>query len=79
VLTLHAVLPDGFYVEPLVEGFDAAFHGDLPYFLNDLRPSGFLDRHVARQHPELELPDDSRLWSGTQTLRYLGLHGPDRR
>jgi hypothetical protein len=75
VVTLHAVLPEGFYVESLVDDFDSSFHADLPYFLNDIRPTGFLGRHVARQHPELELPDDSRLWSGTQTLRYLGLHG----
>jgi hypothetical protein len=75
VLTLHAVLPEGFYVESLVGDFDSSFYSDLPYFLHDLRPSGFLGRHVGRRHPELELPDDTRLWSGTQTLRYLGLHG----
>jgi hypothetical protein len=75
VLTLHAVLPAGIYVESLVGDFDSSLYPDLPYFLDDLRPSGFLGRHVGRQHPELELPDDTRLWSGTQTLRYLGLHG----
>jgi hypothetical protein len=75
VLTLHSVLPEGFYVESLVGDFDSSFFSDLPYFLEDLRPSGFLGRHVGRFHPELELPDDSRLWSGTQALRYLGLHG----
>jgi hypothetical protein len=75
VLTLHAVLPQGYYVESLVGDFDSALHRDLPYFLDDLRPSGFLGRHIGRQHSELELPDDSRLWSGTQVLRYLGLHG----
>lgn len=75
VLILHPALPETFYVEALVDDFASSLHADLPYFLNDLRPSGFLGRHVAAQHPELGLPDDARHWSGTQTLRYLGLHG----
>jgi hypothetical protein len=75
VLTLHPILPDAFYVEATTPDFVSAFHADLPYFLNDLRPTGFLGRLVPAQHPELELPGDVRVWSGTQTLRYLGRFG----
>lgn len=75
VLVLHPVLPEAFYVEAAVGDFDSSPHADLPYFLNDVRPSGFLGRHVSAQHPTLELPPDSRHWSGSQTLRYLALHG----
>lgn len=72
---LHAVLPEGYYVEPSCEDVDAAFHRDLPYFLHDLRPAGFLGRIVPRQHPELELPADVRLWTANDVLRYATRHG----
>lgn len=75
VATLHAVLPTGFYVEALSPTIASGFHDDLPYWLNELRPSGFLGRLVPRQHPELELPSEVRLWTADQTLRYLALHG----
>jgi len=53
----------------------SAFHRDLPYFLNELRPAGFLGRLIPAQHPELELPSDVRLWSADHTLRYLSRFG----
>ena len=75
VALLHPVLPGGFYVEALSADVDSAFHKDLPYWLNELRPSGFLGRLVPMQHPELELPSDVRNWSADQTLRYLANYG----
>jgi hypothetical protein len=75
VAILHALLPDGFYVESLTNDVESAFHKDLPYWLNELRPSGFLGRLVPVQHPELELPSDVRNWSTDQTLRYLANFG----
>ncbi|MET0792819.1 MAG: HipA domain-containing protein, partial [Polyangiaceae bacterium] len=75
VATLHAVLPDGFYVESLSADVDSAFHRDIPYWLNELRPSGFLGRLVPLQHPDLELPREVRNWSGNQTLRYIANYG----
>lgn len=73
--TLHAVLPDGFYVEALAEDVDSGFHSDLPYFLNELRPSGFLGRLIAKKHPELDAPSDVRLWSANDVLRYVTRFG----
>jgi HipA-like C-terminal domain len=75
IAILHAVLPDGFYVEALSANVDSAFHKDLPYWFNELRPSGFLGRLVPAQHPELELPSDVQNWSADQTLRYLANYG----
>lgn len=75
VAVLHALLPQAFFVEATSEDFTSALHADLPYFLNDLRPSGFLGRIVPFQHPELEAPRDVRLWSGTHALRYLSRFG----
>jgi hypothetical protein len=48
---------------------------DLPYFLFDLRPSGFLGRLVPAMHPELALPRDILTWSAHTTLRYLTCAG----
>jgi len=75
VAVIHPVLPEAFYVEALSEDYTSRLHDDLPYFLNDIRPSGFLGRLVPSQHPELEAPSDVRNWSGTQVLRYLGRFG----
>ena len=73
--TLHPVEPRGFFVDsPLpVRGF----HPDLPWFLHDLRPAGFLGRLVPRQHPELGLPPDIQAWSGDHALRWLHEWGVD--
>ncbi len=71
VADLHPIADEGFQVEAAVEDVDSGSHADLPYFLNDLRPRGFLGRIVPMQHPELRLPSDIRLWSGDQCLRYL--------
>lgn len=54
------------------------FH-DLPYFLFDMRPAGFLGRLIPSLHPELALPKDITLWSSLTTLKYLshaGLNSP---
>lgn len=72
---LHAIAPRGFYVDPAAPDVAAAFHDDLPYFLYDQRPSGFLGRFLPLRHPELELPNDVRLWSGDHCLKYLTRYG----
>ena len=50
---------------------------DLPWFLQDLRPAGFLGRLLPRRHPELGAPSDIRLWSASDVLRYLNRFGAD--
>jgi hypothetical protein len=75
IAVLHSLLPDRFYVEPLSPDLDSGFYEDLPYFLFELRPSGFLGRMVPRQHPDLDLPGDVRLWSAAHTLLYLTRFG----
>jgi hypothetical protein len=72
---LHAVLPEGFYVEALSSGVVSRFHKDLPYFLNDLRPAGFLGRLIPRRHPELGLPNDIQAWSANHCLVYATRYG----
>ena len=74
---LHPVHPDGFWFEGLQSDVDSAYFDDLPYFLHDLRPAGFLGRQVGRRHPELQLPPDVRQWSAENVLRWLTRFGDD--
>jgi hypothetical protein len=50
---------------------------DLPWFLADLRPAGFLGRQIPRQHPALAVPDDVRVWTSDHVLRFATRHGHD--
>lgn len=49
----------------------------LPWFLDDMRPQGFMGRTFAHSHPELQLGNDPRYWSDDDTLRALALCGDD--
>jgi hypothetical protein len=72
---LHAKQPQGYHVEALVDDIQSGFFDDLPYFLHDLRPAGFLGRLMPRRHPELEVPQDIRLWTADDCLKYLIRYG----
>ncbi len=72
---LHAAGPEGFFVESRVDEVRSAFHDDLPYFLDAMRPAGFLGREIPKLQPELDLPLDVRLWSADQCLKYLTRYG----
>lgn len=55
----------------------SARHGSLPWFLDDMRPQGFMGRTFAHAHPELQLVGDPRHWSDDDVLRALTLFGDD--
>jgi hypothetical protein len=56
---------------------DGWFDG-LPYFLQDLRPDGFLGRQFARAHAQvLQLGEDPRQWSDDDVLYAISLLGAD--
>lgn len=55
----------------------SALHGGLPWFLDDMRPQGFMGRTFAHAHPELHLGRDPRHWSDDDVLRALTLFGDD--
>jgi hypothetical protein len=78
---LHPVMPTGYLVETRATQLDAArteFHPGLPWFLQDMRPQGFLGRSFARFHgPMLGLPVDPNRWSDDQTLLALANTGYD--
>ncbi|NMM20921.1 MAG: type II toxin-antitoxin system HipA family toxin YjjJ [Rhodoferax sp.] len=55
----------------------SAQHGGLPWFLDDMRPQGFMGRTFAHAHPELQLGSDPRHWNDDDVLRALALFGDD--
>jgi hypothetical protein len=52
-------------------------HDGLPWFLDDMRPQGFMGRTFAHEHPELLLGTDPRKWTDNDVLRALALVGDD--
>lgn len=74
---LHVLHPKGFYFESHVEVIKSQLFDDLPYFLDDLRPAGFLGRLVPQQYPQLRAPSDIRSWSANDCLRFLTQYGWD--
>lgn len=75
---LHPIEPaDGVWVEAVSEGAPEGFYDDLPWFLHDLRPQGYLGQLVPRLHPDLGLAPDVRLWRADEVLRYLTAAGSD--
>lgn len=71
---LHAAGDRAFAFE---SGGKLQFFDDLPWFLNNARPSGFLGRLVPRRHPELGLPADIRFWSGDHVVQFASRYGWD--
>lgn len=55
----------------------SARHDGLPWFLDDMRPQGFMGRTFAHAHPELQLGSDPRHWNDDDVLRALALFGDD--
>jgi len=54
------------------------FYDGLPWFLQEMRPQGFLGRQWGREYaPQLGLTDDIRLWSDEQCLMALASGGID--
>ena len=52
-------------------------HDSLPWFMQDMRPQGFLGRTFAKSHPELGLADNPAHWSEDDALRAICSGGED--
>ena len=52
-------------------------HGGLPWFLDDMRPQGFMGRTFAAAHPDLKLGQNPAQWTDDEVLRALTLYGDD--
>lgn len=74
LLQLVPIEPGGFAVLP-AEGGPATRTDALPWFLQDLRPQGFLGRKVPRVLGSGRFPADIRAWGADDVLRYLCIAG----
>lgn len=69
-------LPGGRFWVDEADGL-SQLHDGLPWFLNDMRPQGFMGRTFAHAHPQLRLPPDLRYWSDDDVLKALVQAGDD--
>lgn len=84
--SLNLAYPDGTAYEfsapslwPLDESMRDGWFDGLPYFLQDMRPAGFLGRRFARAHARvLQVGDDPRQWSDDDVLYAISLFGADQ-
>ncbi|WP_150428206.1 type II toxin-antitoxin system HipA family toxin YjjJ [Dechloromonas sp. CZR5] len=74
--TLIPVRPDGFV---MLQGDGKTLHSDsLPWWLDDMRPQGYLGRnYAARQAAQLGLPSQLNEWNDSHALRALLVDGFD--
>lgn len=88
VLAAHIrpLVHGGFFVEPatgmpplLLGESRSGLYDDLPYFLFDLSPQGFLGRQIAEEMAsrDNDFPTDPRRWSTNHIGRYLVSNGDD--
>lgn len=71
VAALHPIAPKGFYLESHMETLSTRLYENLPYFLDDLRPSGFLGRLIPHLYPDLGFPEDINRWTDDDCLLYF--------
>lgn len=76
--TLHPVYPAECYAVQNEQNGEWQLYDGLPWYLNDLRPIGFLGRAWGKAVSQvLHLPEDTRLWSEEQRLLALCHSGDD--
>ncbi|GAB2884723.1 type II toxin-antitoxin system HipA family toxin YjjJ [Uliginosibacterium flavum] len=76
IATLHAVM--GGYLAALHDEARFEFSEALPWWLQDMRPQGFLGRAFAHAHAgALNLPDTLNLWNDDHALVALAALGDD--
>ncbi len=64
---------------PLDAGMEDGWFDGLPYFIEDMRPQGFLGRQLARAHASvLQVPDEPRRWSEDDVMYALSILGSDQ-
>ena len=77
---------DGFFLEPatgmpslLLGEKGNGLYDDLPYFLYDAAPQGFMGRQIAKElaSQSNEFPNDPKLWNTNHIGRYLVSNGDD--
>jgi hypothetical protein len=74
--TLTPLYPSAYVFRSATGGRDRVFDA-LPWFVQDIRPQGFLGRQKPRRYPELQLPERILDWTDDEVLTYLARRGED--
>lgn len=86
VAYIRPLVTGGFYIEPtvgmsklLLGDAGDGLYDDLPYFLYDMGPQGFLGRQIAKEmHAQFpEFPADPKRWTNDHIGRFLISNGDD--
>lgn len=73
---ISALAGGGFWFNATADSTtDAHFYPDLPWWLMDSRPQGFLGRMWPLWFPELSLPSDVRQWDSSAVFHALARRG----
>lgn len=73
---LNALTRDQYWFAATDDQFSEVSDG-LPFFIQDLRPQGFIGRTVPKRYPELGLPERITDWNDAHALIYLTQRGDD--
>lgn len=63
--------------EWMLEGVELGVFPDIPWFLDELIPQGFLGRNFVRSRPELKLGPDPAVWGFAERLLAMLEYGTD--
>jgi hypothetical protein len=75
---LHSIAPQGFILSYAQEGRANERHDGLPWWMQDMRPQGFLGRGFAKAvAAQLDVSNDPRMWSDDHVLLALAESGED--
>ncbi len=75
---LHPLLPKGALFFPNEDSkLKPQFFSDIPFFVWDIRPQGFLGKIFGRQNTALKLPDRWEDWKEDDLYRTLSQRGDD--
>lgn len=76
--TLYPLVGGGFWMEEADKDHgQSAFHPNLPWFLMDTRPQGFMGRAFVQAHADLALPPHLAHWGDDHILLALVRAGED--
>jgi hypothetical protein len=70
-------LQNNWYVFTPADGGTPQVTEGLPFFLQDLRPQGFLGRLVPQRYSDLQLPNRIIDWNDDHVLNYIAKRGED--
>ena len=74
---LIALHPNTFVFLRDAESTKPRFYPGVPFFLDELRPQGFLGRAFGQKHSDLKLPQRIMDWNGDDILEAIAKRGED--